>query len=256
MLRAYGRDGAAAVQVLSQRQRPESFPQDIRWLDDEALHQAITKLPSAPLGTSIDQNVRVSLGGLQGKLLVVDQGEKFGVPLDGTPTTHILKPALLNEDGSEVWPSIAQLELFGLRLVEASVTSAQRNRLIAARAEMLTIHGRNAILVERFDRRVDEGRVIRIHQEDMCQALASRNKYQKTGVSLPSLQSMDEVLWNNSGNPVVERNLLASYLIANLTIGNCDMHARNTGILIDKNAVQLTPAYDVVPTATWEQHDT
>lgn len=256
MLKAYGRDCAGAVQVLSQRQQPESFPQDIRWLDDDEFHQAITKLPSAPLGTSIDQNVRVSLGGLQGKLLVVRQGEKFGVPLDGTPTTHILKPALLNEDGSEVWPSIAQLELFGLRLVEASVTAAQRSRQIAARAEMLTIQGRNAILVERFDRRVDEGRVIRIHQEDMCQALGSRNKYQKTGESLPSLQAIAEVLWNNSASPVVERNLLASYLIANLTIGNCDMHARNIGILIDNHAVQLAPAYDVVPTATWEQHDT
>jgi len=256
MLKAYGRDCAGAVQVLPPGQNPESSPQDTRWLNDGELQQAITSLPSAPLGTSIDQNVRVSLGGLQGKLLVVRRGEVLGVPLDGTPTTHILKPALLNEDGSEVWPSIAQLELLGLSLVGASVAAPQKKRQIAARAEMLTIQGRNAILVERFDRRIVDGRVIRIHQEDMCQALGSRNKYQKTAERLPSLQAIAEVLWENSASPVVERNLLARYLVANLAIGNCDMHARNIGILIDKNTVQLTPAYDVVPTATWKQHDT
>ena len=44
-------------------------------------------------------------------------------------------------------------------------------------------------------------------------------------------------------------------LACNMAIGNCDMHARNISLLLQRNGVSLAPAYDVVPTAVWADLD-
>ncbi|PQZ98821.1 hypothetical protein CQ017_09815 [Arthrobacter sp. MYb224] len=255
MLGAYGKDCAGAVQVLPLGEEPNNEPHEILWTTDEELATAIASLPTAPLGIGIDSSIRVSLGGLQGKLLVVRDGPRIGMPLDGSPTTHILKPARLNEDGTEQWPSIAELELFGLRLVEASVRLSRSKRQIAAAAEAITVQGRKAILVERYDRDAQSKPVRRIHQEDFCQALGMKQKYQKPAENSPTLKLIAQVLTDNASNPPQERELLLKYLTVNLALGNCDMHARNIGLTIDHGTVRLAPAYDVVPTAAWAHAD-
>ena len=165
-------------------------------------------LPAAPLGIGIGPGVRTSLGGLQGKLAVVIDGEKIGVPLNGKPSTHILKPARLMGDGTEQWPGIPAAEVFGMRLIQAC--HAKGMSATSAEAKVITTGACLAILVTRFDRKVaPDGSVWRIHQEDFGQAL-----------------------------------------------GNCDMHIRNISLLLDCGMVQLTPAYDVVPTSVWEDQRT
>lgn len=255
MLGAYGKDCAGAVQVLPLGEEPHNELRKIRWTTDEELAKAITNLPTAPLGIGVDSSIRVSLGGLQGKLLVVRDGPRIGMPLDGSPTTHILKPARLNEDGTEQWPSIAELELFGLRMVEASVRLSRSKRQIAAAAEVITVRDRKAILVERYDRDAKSKPVRRIHQEDFCQALGMKQKYQKPAEKSPTLKMIAQVIADNASNPLQERELLLKYLTVNLALGNCDMHARNIGMTIDRGTVRLAPAYDVVPTAVWEHAD-
>ncbi|MFR0639422.1 HipA domain-containing protein [Arthrobacter sp. LS16] len=254
MLRAYGRECAGATQVLDSSDSQLSG-QDVLWRTPDELPIDLAELPTAPLGTSIDRRVRVSLGGVQGKLLVVKDGDRIGVPIDGRPSTHILKPARLKEDGSELWPGIAQLETFALKLLNHTQLIA--NGVEAAEAEVLDIQGRKAILVRRYDREVapDTGVVRRIHQEDFCQVLGITAKYQQVAHGSPNLVQVAEALKTHASKPLPEIIKLLKMLACNMAIGNCDMHARNISLLLQRNGVSLAPAYDVVPTAVWPDLD-
>ena len=56
------------------------------------LAETIRRLPVAPLASDPSSPVRVSLGGVQDKLVLVYDGERWGLPHPGTPSTHIAKP--------------------------------------------------------------------------------------------------------------------------------------------------------------------
>lgn len=254
MLHAYGMECAGAIQVMEKGASPVLKDPEVLWLSESELERYVSELPTAPLGVSIDEKVRVSLGGLQGKLLVVTDGNRMGIPVNGTPSTHILKPARLKEDGSELWPGIAELETFGLRLIEAC--GSRIKNVKAAEAKTVSIAGRKAILVTRFDRREEGSSTKRIHQEDFCQALGVRDKYQQSASSSPSLKEIAELIRAKTSKPIIELNSLLRLLTLNLAIGNCDMHAKNLALLLDGGVISLTPAYDVVPTAAWDMHDT
>jgi serine/threonine-protein kinase HipA len=57
--------------------------------------------------------VRISLAGLQEKLLLTRLPDgAWGSPVDGTPSTHILKPAIAR------YPNTVQNEAFGMRVAK------------------------------------------------------------------------------------------------------------------------------------------
>ena len=64
-----------------------------------------------------------------------------------------------------------------------SLQAANALGLIAARSEVLSFGRERAIVVERLDRTYRDGRVERVHQVDMCQALAvmPQLKYHRDG---------------------------------------------------------------------------
>lgn len=152
LLKAYGLDCAGAIQVTAPDQGPGARQGGVHWLDGSELKKAISDLPAAPLGTDVDPGVRSSLGGLQGKLAVVLESERVGLPVDGTPSTHILKPARLTDEGIERWPGIAAAEHFAMRLTFLAGQS-KGIKVRVAETEVRDIMGRTAILVKRFDRR-------------------------------------------------------------------------------------------------------
>lgn len=254
LLRAYGLDCAGAIQVLDVRTGVGARRGRVHWLDESELAAAVSDLPSAPLGVSVDPGVRSSLGGLQGKLVVVVEGPRLGLPLDGYASTHILKPARLTEKGLERWPGIAQLETMGLRLIQAIRKDGVT--VTAPDAHVIDISGRPAILVKRFDRFVGAaGHVERIHQEDIAQALGIKEKYQRDDLTRPRLVDVAELLTNHATTPAQSLIELLEMTTINAAIGNCDMHARNLALLHKDKKISLTPAYDVVPTAVWPDHD-
>ena len=253
LLRAYGLDCAGAVQVLEPGTSATKGG-EVRWLTDIELADAVTDLPSAPLGISVDPGVRSSLGGLQGKMVVVIEGDRLGLPLNGQPSTHILKPARLTEKGEERWPGIAQLETFGLRLIQSANKAGLS--VMAPDSRVIDISGRQAILVKRFDRVVDAaGLTRRIHQEDFAQALGIKEKYQRDPLSPPRLIDIAKLLANQATTPAQSLIELLEMVTINAVLGNCDMHARNLALLHTNGRIGLTPAYDVVPTAVWPDHE-
>ena len=126
-----------------------------------ALERIIAELPSKPFLVGED-GVSMSLAGVQNKLgVAVDGKGRICIPHDGAPSTHILKP------GSE--------SLFGGVQNEALCLALARTcGLNAARVVTGKAGKRSYLLVTRFDRVEQNGRWRRLHQEDFCQASASR----------------------------------------------------------------------------------
>ncbi|MDM8085251.1 HipA domain-containing protein [Cellulomonas cellasea] len=247
LLAMIGRECAGAVAVTEAGEGPPASA-GVRWLDDQALEQAVDDLATAPFGVSPESHVRVSLGGIQDKLVLVERDDgALGLPLEATPSTHILKPSPLRANGRERWPGIVHAELFAMRALDHA-------GLDVAQASYRPIDGRPAILVRRYDRETVEGRLRRLHQEDMCQALglAPTSKYQQAADPLaPSLKRIAQVLSNHAAIPLRELERLLEMVLASLVLGNCDQHAKNISMLIDPaTGVRLAPSYDVVSTAS------
>lgn len=245
LLRRIGRECAGAV-VITPPDSDLPVSAGVHWLDEAALEQAVDDLAVAPFGVGADEQVRVSLGGVQEKLVLVrDETGRLGLPLEATPSTHILKPAPVKPNGEERWPGVVHGELLAMRAtLLAGVPTAE--------VQFRRVGTRPGILVERFDRERVDGRLVRVHQEDMCQALglSPQSKYEQTGKPLsPSLAAIAGVLSSHADAPIEELRALATLVTGSLVLGNCDQHAKNISLLIDPGkGVRLAPAYDVVPT--------
>jgi serine/threonine-protein kinase HipA len=131
--------------------------------------------------------------------------------------------------------------------------------LLVANVELDEIGGRSVLIVERFDRRVVNGVVTRIHQEDGCQALGldpEREKYQKPGQLRPSYEALAHVLSSHAVNPVAQLRALGECMVLTAAVANTDGHARNHSFLIEDGALTFAPIYDVAPTMAFVPADT
>ncbi|HXQ00935.1 MAG TPA: HipA domain-containing protein, partial [Solirubrobacteraceae bacterium] len=178
------------------------------------------------------------LAGIQEKLLLTrlpDGG--WGRPVDGTPSTHILKPEMRD------YPQTVENEAFCMRI-------AKNLGMDVADVETITIGGRRLIVVSRYDRVVaPNGDVGRVHQEDFCQATGRlpAQKYEEDGG--PSLRKLAGVL--SEADPDSLESLLRAVTL-NVVIGNGDAHAKNFSLLHDRGgALHLAPLYDLLSTLTY-----
>jgi serine/threonine-protein kinase HipA len=236
LLRAIGRDcaGALVIQPASEPNPPPDSALRADPLSDSEIEGLVTNLRTAPLG--IDERVRISLGGVQEKLVLTQMpGASWGRPVDGTPSTHILKPEIAR------FPGTVENEAFCMRI-------ALHLGLPVATVDTTRIAGRKLLVVERYDRlRHPDGTVERIHQEDLCQATGNppEKKYEEHGG--PNLRRIAQVLQAAAAPGVLDDLLRAVTL--NLIIGNGDAHAKNFSILHGASgSLALAPLYDLLCT--------
>jgi serine/threonine-protein kinase HipA len=244
LLAELGRDCAGALQILDADRTSE--PPSVNWLDARELDVLIDELPRHPLGIDVeDDRLRLSLAGVQHKaVLVRDLSGRFGRPLDGMPSSHILKPELHDGD----YPGLAANEYFCMGL-------AARCDLSSAEVELMSIAGRPCLVVKRFDRELSAWPPRRLHQEDLCQALGITLdfKYQKEGWRLPSYRALAGVLDRHSSAPGLDRLASAQSAVFNFLVGNADSHAKNISLLHARDGVRLAPLYDLVSTAVYPE---
>ncbi|WCB96502.1 Serine/threonine-protein kinase toxin HipA [Baekduia alba] len=244
LLAALGRDCAGAIQIFETRRLSDT--PSVAWLDADGMDQLIEDLPGRPLGLlAADGRLRLSLAGVQRKaVLVRDAGGRYGEPLNGMPTTHILKPQPKDDN----YPAIAINEHFCMSL-------AARCGLGAAKVELATFADRPCLVVERFDRDLAAAPVRRRHQEDLCQALGITPdfKYQQRGWRLPSFAGVAQLLADHGARPGADRLAVAEATVFNLLVGNADAHAKNMSLLHEDGRVRLAPLYDVVSTAAYPE---
>jgi len=242
LLAALGRDCAGALQVVEATRM--SDPPSARWMDAEGLDELVEHLRDRPLGLRTeDDRARLSLAGVQRKaVLTRDRDGRFGEPLNGMPSTHILKP----DSQDATYPEIATNEYFCMRL-------ADRCGLLAAKVELIRAAGRPCLVVARFDRDHATDPARRLHQEDLCQALGLTPdfKYQLPGWSQPSHGALARILDGHSVQPGFDRLAAAQAVVFHFLVGNADAHAKNLSLLHVHGGVRLAPLYDIVSTAAY-----
>jgi serine/threonine-protein kinase HipA len=180
---------------------------------------------------------RLSLAGAQAKLgLYWEAGEWFATQ-GLAPTTHIIKPA------SQFDPTVLANELYLMRL-------SARCGIRVPKTWIVRSGEYRGLAVERFDRVREAGRVVRLAQEDFCQALAiiPGAKYENDGG--PGLSELFSVILKNAQPPLPSLTRLLELVLFNYLVGNCDAHAKNFSLLRDHATGQLALAlaYDLVCT--------
>ena len=119
-----------------------------------------------------------------------------------------------------------------------------------ARTETIDFGSVRGLLVERYDRHVENGKVSRIHQEDFCQALGIPRefKYQRDGKlgRLFSAKAVRQVL-SHSATPATARLRFLEAALLNMALGNTDNHAKNHALLYKGGMPEFAPLYDIVP---------
>jgi serine/threonine-protein kinase HipA len=182
LLSAIGGDTAGALSI-GQAGRSSS----VQWRPvgkPEELERIIEELPNKPFLVG-EEGVSMSLAGVQSKVAVAaDDDGHICIPMNGSPSTHILKP-----DSARL-PGSVQNEAFCFTLV-------RRMKIPTPKVTTGRAGKRTYLLVKRYDRTDVGGRWHRLHQEDYCQALgkAPSAKYEsnQTGIHGPTLKDMLEI---------------------------------------------------------------
>ncbi len=242
LLRYVGRDVAGAMQYVDPDSDLPVEEGGERRLDESALALFIKRglEESATWGVPGSAG-RFSLAGQQAKMAVCREDDEWMQPTRDEPSTHILKPGLVDYDGS------ALAEHLTMRL-------AAEVGLNVAQTEMVKFEDVFAVAVTRFDRRrAADGEVERVHQEDFCQALgvSPRLRYENDGG--PGLLDMAEVL--SQALPALasvsaKRALLDAVAFNWLTLGT-DAHAKNYSLQHDLGGSALAPLYDLMSAAPY-----
>ena len=243
LLEALGGECAGLISILSEDEddlfsKETSYKLDSKNyepLDDNRLLEFIEKMNTRPL-IKVDDKLRLSLAGAQEKLALAKINGEWYLPLNGSPSTHILKPT---RTGS--LSSLAQNEYICMKL-------AKSFGLPVPDVDLLNIAGKDIFVVERYDRIKEADSIQRLHQEDFCQALGimSTTKYQNDGG--PGIIDIFNTILKVCTVPALESQKFLRYVLFNYVIGNCDSHGKNYSMLYKNNRVELSPLYDVVST--------
>lgn len=284
MIAQVGEDCAGAAQFV----RPERLDAihggdiEIKWLDEAAIGDRLRTLRSDPAAWRVAEDLgQFSLAGAQPKIALLHQGDRWGIPAGRTPTTHILKPPTGEFDGH------AENEHFCLALARAL-------EMPTATSAVMRFNGEVAIVVERYDRAstgallaaeaaasaafaagadppasvrsaarvanlaalAKTQPILRLHQEDMCQALGlmPTAKYQNEGG--PSPTDIVTLLRDRSSRADRDVGAFVDALIFNWLIGGTDAHAKNYSILHGgRGQVRLAPFYDLASALPYQQFD-
>ena len=130
---------------------------------------------------------------------------------------------------------------------------AARCGLSVSNAQMRRTAKQPYLLVERYDRKWQGNDLIRLHQEDFCQALSvpPENKYEREGG--PGISACLDEIQKDSVQPLPDRIAFLNTVIFNYLIGNADAHGKNFSLLYEDGKPRLAPAYDLLSTAVYPE---
>lgn len=247
LLEHIGAEVAGAVQVLP----PGTASSDagaadgrVRPVDESEVETMLTRvIDEYRDGTPYSDDAgRFSLAGAQPKIALhqLDDGV-WGVPEDGTPTTHILKPVV---GGFRRIDVVEQLTLDAAGRLGCTVAASELRRI-----------GRWPVLISRrYDRTRKGSRWRRLHQEDLCQSLgvSPAGKYQDRdgGPGVGAIAGLFRSIPLGPDRPAVAERFFRA-LVFNIVCGATDAHAKNYSVLLDGRSVQLAPLYDLLSYAAY-----
>jgi len=241
LLATVGRDCVGALQFLPADVEPgPAGVVDAKAVDAASISRMLGELGNAPLGLEPDEAFRISLAGAQEKTALLRWKERWYRPEGTTPTTHILKPQIGPlPNGIDLSQSVEN-EYLCMKLAEAF-------RLPTAAVEITDFDGRRTLVIERFDRQwTKDGRLLRLPQEDCCQALSvpPSRKYESDGG--PGMKQVLDLI-KGSDEPDRDRRLFLKAQIFFWLLGATDGHAKNFSLFLRPGSrFVLAPLYDVM----------
>jgi serine/threonine-protein kinase HipA len=239
LLERFGGDTAGAFSILPEGLLPSDEPHYLP-VTPEAIKQWFDRSRGIPLDISGEQ-ARMSLSGAQDKMTVfIDSQGNVSLPLRAAPSSHIIKPSIQHRQDI---PHTAINEALVMSLAE---------RIGLDVAKVRYSPELNAVVIARYDRTTHKnGRLNRLHQNDLCQTLGipSGKKYEAEGG--PSLKICFDAVLARSAQPALEKKRLIEWVIFNVLVGNMDGHAKNLSLMIKGARTQLAPFYDLVCTAVY-----
>ena len=209
-------------------------------VDAETIEKILHGLSHAPLGLVRDDAFRISVAGAQEKTALLRHEGKWIKPHGTTPTTHLIKTQVGRLPGGIDLSDSVENEYFCLKLAEAF-------GLPVNNASIETFGATKALVVERFDRLwTRDGRLLRLPQEDCCQALSvpPTLKYQNEGG--PGMVDVLNLLKGSDSPPEDQAVFIKAQLIFWL-IGATDGHAKNFSLFLSPGgSYRMTPLYDIL----------
>jgi serine/threonine-protein kinase HipA len=242
LLSQIGRECVGALQFLPEDDDSVYDTSRIKGeaIDNEGIEKLLNTLARAPLGLGEDKAFRISVAGAQEKTALLYYKGKWRKPHDATPTTHILKTQIGTlQNGIDLSNSVEN-EYYCLKLAAAF-------GLPTAAAEITVFGDTTALVIERFDRKwTADGRLLRLPQEDFCQALSFPPglKYQSLGG--PGIVEGLNLL-KGSDTPTEDQKSFLKAQVLFWLIGATDGHAKNFSIYLGRGGrFRITPVYDVL----------
>lgn len=242
LLSRIGRDCVGALQFLPADDDTAHDTAKIEGepVSEEAIEKLLKSLAQAPLGLDRDQDFRISVAGAQEKTALLFHKRKWWKPHGATPTTHIFKTQIGTLPNGIDLSNSVENEYYCLKLLAAFG--------LPVNAAEIHVFGRTkALAIERFDRVwTSDGRLLRLPQEDFCQALSTppSRKYQSEGG--PGMVEILTLL-KGSDTPAQDQKTFLKAQILSWLIGATDGHAKNFSIFLGpRGRFNLTPLYDVL----------
>lgn len=242
-----GHDVAGAVRFAAPDTIDEVLGRlgNITWLTEDDVARRLRDLKedsTAWLGRSFTG--QFSLAGMQAKTALLFKDGRWGEPSGSIATSHILKPAVAGLDDHDLNEHLC-------------LDAARRAGLLVARTRVARFGDESAIVIDRYDRRIVDGDVVRIHQEDLCQALSvpPSRKYQNEGG--PGPKDVVQLLREAMPQRVAEDAILRFFdaLAWNWIIAGTDAHAKNYSLLLAGGEVRLAPLYDIASALPYDLHE-
>lgn len=244
LLENIGLECAGAIQFVSPSELESAIEGkgDLVPCTETEIGGRLKTLISEPKGSWMVNRERWSLAGAQSKF-ALRWNDGWFEATGAEPTTHIFKP------GIHDFKEQALNEHLCLRTLSKS-------GLTVAQSAYVEFDGTPAIVLKRYDRIADEtgGHVIRIHQEDFCQATSTmpKNKYEsnKGPTALDIIKTL-----RHAGAKEEEVLRFVEGLIGNYLLGAPDAHAKNYSVILATDLVLMAPLYDIASGLPYQHLD-
>ena len=236
LLGAIGGECPGAVSIWPQGERP-STPPEYQAISHTEIEGLFATDDRQEMAAALSRG-RLSLAGAQEKIALYRDAEGWWLPRNGAITSHILKQSTVQ------FNNLLENELLCTSLGDAVGLEVASAGLAMENVRVFT--------TRRFDRPAEGDVVFRLHQEDLCQALAvdPSHKYEHDGG--PGIKQCAQTILRFSSAPIIDLDHLVRWIGFNYLIGNEDAHAKNLALLYGRDGIRLAPFYDIVSTSVYK----
>ena len=236
MLNAIGGECAGALMIVPES---KSFCAENGYSEVDVMEiaQMISDHKKRPLIIGKD-GLRLSLAGAQDKLPVYVKDDKYYIPRGLGASNFIIKSPI---DGFQ---DTVINEAFCMKL-------AKKTGLEVVDVEIVR-KGADFLLVKRYDRLEQHGKIVRMHQEDFCQAMGVPYDHKYEAEGGPGLADCFNLIDMHSSKPALDKKRLMEFIVFNYYIGNADAHGKNISFLYEKGLIMLAPFYDLMSTLVYD----